>query len=142
MEEPRPTGAPPTTRRKRRTTPYVRTRPAPVSVNDRMAYVGTVSVVDRAGAALVIRRYAIDSTADQIARWVARRMTAPGVDTAPVEPHFTYLVNHHDRMRYATMRAKGRPCESGTTKGACKSVVTMRTKRSGNAGMRTASPRR
>lgn len=228
MEEPRPTGAPPTTRRKRRTTPYVRTRPRPVDVNYRMAYVGTVSVVDRAGEALVTRRYAIASTADpatlttrmladvtqaraqaprmpvgvvqdaapelwavlrtalttetrlrrwheaidryhlnerlgevlrliepderrrqlqmrqwnrrldtddrtidQIARWVARRMTAPGVETAAIEPHFTYLVNHHDRMRYATMRAKGLPCGSGATEGACKSVVTMRTKRSG-----------
>lgn len=34
-------------------------------------------------------------------------------------------------MRYATMRAKGLPCGSGATEGACKSVVTMRTKRSG-----------
>jgi hypothetical protein len=228
MEEPRLTGAAPTTRRKRRTTPYVRTRPAPVDVHYRMAYVGTVSVVDRAGEALVTRRYAIASTADpttlttrmmadviqaraqaprlpvgvvqdaapelwtlvrtalttemrlrcwhevvdryhlnerlgevlrlvepddqrrqtqlrrwntrldtddraidRIARWIAERMAAPGVDTAAVEPHFTYLVNQKDRMRYATIRAKGLPCGSGVTEGACKSVVAMRTKRSG-----------
>ena len=228
MEEPRPAGAAPTTRRKSRTTPYIRTPPAPVDVNYRMAYVGTVSVVDRAGEVLVTRRYAIASTADpamlttrmmadvtraraqasrmpvgvvqdaapelwtlvgtalttdarlrrwheaidryhlnerlgevlrlvepderrrqgqvrrwntrldtddraidRIARWIAERMTAPGVDTAAVEPHFTYLVNHQDRMRYATLREKGLPCGSGATEGACKSVVTMRTKRSG-----------
>jgi hypothetical protein len=228
MEEPRPAGAAPTTRRKHRTTPYVRTRPAPVDVNYRMAYVGTVSVVDRVGEALVTRRYAIASTADpttlttrmmadvnqaraqaprlpvgvvqdaapelwtlvrtalttetrlrrwqevvdryhlnerlgevlrlvepderrrqaqlrrwntrldtddraidRIARWIAERMATPEVDTAALEPHFTYLVNHHDRMRYATLRTKGLPGGSGATEGACKSVVTMRTKRSG-----------
>jgi hypothetical protein len=36
-----------------------------VDVHYRMADVGTVSVVDRAGEALVTRRYAIASTADQ-----------------------------------------------------------------------------
>ena len=58
-------------------------------------------------------------------------MTAPGVDTAAVEPHFTYLSNHHDRLRCATLRTKGLPCGSGATEGACKSVVTMRAKGSG-----------
>lgn len=228
MEEPRPAGAAPSTRRKARTTPYRRMPPDPVDVHYRMAYVGTVSVVDRIGEALVTRRYAVTSSADpatlttrmmadvtraraqasrmpvgvvqdaapelwtlmgtalttdarlrrwheaidryhlnerlgevlrlvepderrrqvqvrrwntrldtddraidRIARWIVERMTAPGVDTAAVEPHFTYLVNHHDRMRYATLRTKGLPCGSGATEGACKSVVTMRTKRSG-----------
>ena len=64
MEEPRPAGAAPTTRRTPRTTPYVRTPPPPVDVMYRMAYVGTVSLVDRAGEALVTRRYAIASTED------------------------------------------------------------------------------
>ena len=197
MEEPRPAGAAPTTRHKRRTTPYVRTPPAPVDVHDRMAYVGTVSVVDRAGEALVTRRYAIASTADpatlttrmmadvtraraqaprmpvgvvqdaapelwtligtalttetrlrrwheaidryhlnehlaavlrlvepderrrraplrrwntrldgdnraidRIARSIAEQLTASGVDTAAADPHFTYLTNHQQRMRY------------------------------------------
>jgi len=58
-------------------------------------------------------------------------MTAPDVDTAAVEPHFTYLTNNQGRMRYATMRAKGLPCGSGATEGACKSVVTTRAKGSG-----------
>jgi hypothetical protein len=228
MEEPRPAGMRPTTRRKRRTAPYVRTPPAPAAVHDRMAYVGTVSVVDRAGETLVTRRYAVPASADptalttrmmadvsraraetprlpfgvvqdaapelwtligtalrretgvrgwheavdryhlnerlatvlrvvepderrrhghlrrwnaaldtddraidRIARWVAQRMTAPGVDTAAIEPHFTYLTNHQSRMRYATLRRCGLPCGSGTTEGACKSVVTMRAKGSG-----------
>jgi hypothetical protein len=228
MEEPRPAGVASTTRRKSRTAPYVRTPPGPVDVHYRMAYVGTVSVVDRAGEALVTRRYAIGSTEDpapltarmmadvgraraqaprmpvgvvqdaapelwtlvrtalttetrlrcwheaidrfhlnerlaavlqavepderrrraqlhrwntqldtedraidRIARWIAERMTAPGVDTAALDPHFTYLSNHHGRMRYATLRTKGLPCGSGATEGACKSVVTMRAKGSG-----------
>ena len=73
MEEVRPAGAPPATRRTPRTTPYVRTPPAPVDVKYRMAYVGTVSVVDAAGEALVTRRYAI-SSADDPAALVARMM--------------------------------------------------------------------
>lgn len=228
MEEPRAAGTRATTRRKRRTAPYVRTPPAPADVHYRMAYVGTVSVVDRAGEALVTRRYAIpasgdpaalttrmmadvrraraerprlpvgvvqdaapelwtlvgtalrrdtplrhwheavdryhlnerladvlravepdahqrlgqlrrwnaaldtdDRAIDRIARWVARRMTAPGVDTAAIEPHFTYLTNHQARMRYASLRRRGLPCGSGATEGACKSVVAMRAKGSG-----------
>ena len=70
MEEAR-SRTPPPTRRHRRTTPYVRTPPPPVDVNYRMAYVGTVSVVDAAGEALVTRRYAI-SSADDPAALVAR----------------------------------------------------------------------
>lgn len=64
MEEARPAGAPATTRRHRRTTPYVRTPPPPVDVKYRMAYVGTVSLVDAAGEALVTRRYAISGAED------------------------------------------------------------------------------
>lgn len=229
MEEPRPAGAAPTTRRKPRTTPYVRTPPPAVDVNYRMAYVGTVSLVDRTGAALVTRRYAIASTADpatlttglmadlrrardqaprlpvgvvqdaapelwalmrsalatetrlrrwheaidryhlnerlaeilrfvepderrrrqqlrrwnaaldtddraidRIAKWIARRIPEyEGEVLGTLEAHWTYLVKNNDRMRYATLRHAGLPCGSGATEGACKSVVTIRTKRSG-----------
>ena len=229
MEEPRPAGAAPTTRRTPRTTPYVRTPPAPVDVNYRMAYVGTVSLVDHMGEAVVTRRYAIASTTDpatltarmmadvrrardqaprlpvgvvqdaapelwtlirtafttetrlrrwheaidryhlnerlaeilrvvepaerhrhqqlrrwntaldtddraidRIATWIARRMPAyDGEVLGTLEAHWTYLVKNNDRMRYATLRRAGLPSGSGATEGACKSVVTMRTKRSG-----------
>jgi hypothetical protein len=62
MEEPRPADAPPATRRKKRTKPYVRRAPARVDVKYRMAYVGTVSVVDQAGESLITRRYAASAT--------------------------------------------------------------------------------
>lgn len=57
MEEDRAEGAPAKTRRKERTEPYQRAKPGPVDVNFRMAYVGTVSIVDRQGEELVTRRY-------------------------------------------------------------------------------------
>jgi hypothetical protein len=58
MEEERPADAPPKTRRKKRRKPYERTPPPPIDVNYRMAYVGTVSMVDDDGESLVTRRYA------------------------------------------------------------------------------------
>lgn len=229
MAEPRPAGAAPTTRRKTRTTPYVRTPPGPVDVQYRMAYVGTVSLVDRTGEALVTRRYAIASTEepagltarlmadvnrartqaprlavgivqdaapelwtllrtaltaetrlrrwhegidryhlnerlaeilrlvepdarrrrqqlrrwntaldtddraiDRIARWIAQQIHGCASEAlSTLEAHWTYVVKNNDRMRYATLRRAGLPCGSGATEGACKSVVTMRTKRSG-----------
>jgi hypothetical protein len=77
MEEVRPAGTPPVTRRKRRTTPYVRSAPPPVDVKYRMAYVGTVSVVDGAGETLVTRRYAI-AAADDPTTLVTRMMADVG----------------------------------------------------------------
>jgi hypothetical protein len=44
--------------------------------------------------------------------------------------HTTYLSNY-DRLRYATLRKMGIPQGSGVTEGACKSLITTRTKRSG-----------
>lgn len=226
MEEPRVSGAPPATRRKTRTTPYVRAAPAPVDVQFRMAYVGTVSVVDRDGTALITRRYAAssaddprdlvsqmmadirrardqvpripvgvvqdaapelwtlvrqglttetplrrwheaidryhlnerlaavlrivepdaaprhrqlqrwndaldtdDGAIDRIATWVATQIARhQGADLTTLEQHWTYLLNHNDRMRYATLRRVGLPCGSGATEGACKSVVMIRAK--------------
>jgi hypothetical protein len=56
--EERPPGEVPTTRRKKRTTPYQRKPPHPFDVAYRMAYVGTFSIVDAEGTALVARKYA------------------------------------------------------------------------------------
>lgn len=57
MAEPRPERAPKKPRRRRRK-PRVRATPAPIDVNYRMAYVGTVTVVDEHGESLEVRRYA------------------------------------------------------------------------------------
>lgn len=73
MEEPLDAAAK-STRVNRRTKPYVRRAPEPVEVNYRMAYVGTVSVVDVDGRALVTRRYgtsADNGPADIIERMMA-----------------------------------------------------------------------
>ena len=57
MEETLPAGEAPAPRRLRRNTPYARKKPDPVTVNYRMAYVGTVSFHDAAGEAVATRRY-------------------------------------------------------------------------------------
>jgi hypothetical protein len=69
MEEPAPRPAKPP--RRRHNKPYVRKAPEPVTVNYRMAYIGTVSIVDQHGDALVTRKYAAPA-ADDPARIVAR----------------------------------------------------------------------
>jgi hypothetical protein len=57
MEEPRPECQTPSTPRKERTKPRVRKAPPPVDVNWRMAYVGTFTLVDSDGEAVITRRY-------------------------------------------------------------------------------------
>jgi len=62
------------TRRPKRTEPYERTPPPAIDVNYRMAYVGTVSVVDADGRALVSRRYG--ASADMGPEEILARMMA------------------------------------------------------------------
>jgi hypothetical protein len=57
MSEPRPEDAPRKPRRSRRK-PRVRVAPPPIDVNYRMAYIGTVTFVDKHGESLGVRRYA------------------------------------------------------------------------------------
>ena len=64
MEEPRPEGQAPSTPRKERTKPRVRKAPPPVDVNWRMAYVGTFTLVDSDGEALITRRYTATPSED------------------------------------------------------------------------------
>jgi hypothetical protein len=73
MAEERPAAAPAKPEQKRRK-PRKRRAPKPFDVNFRMAYVGTVSIVDEHGEALVTRRYAMPAC-DDPAKLVAR-MTA------------------------------------------------------------------
>ncbi len=74
MEEPLPADEAPKTTRKPRSEPYVRTPPAPMEVNYRMAYVGTVAMANRDGKEIVTRRYA--ARADDGPDDVVRRMSA------------------------------------------------------------------
>ena len=62
------------TKAPKRRKPRVRRAPPPIEVSYRMAYVGTVSVVDEHGQALVTRRYAAAACDD--AGQLVRRMTA------------------------------------------------------------------
>ncbi|HEY3358788.1 MAG TPA: hypothetical protein VGQ83_36405 [Polyangia bacterium] len=57
-EEPLPPDQPPKPSHRRRRKPYVRTPPPLMEVNYRMAYVGTVTLTDCDGEALLTRRYA------------------------------------------------------------------------------------
>jgi len=63
MAEARPEDAPPKPEPKR-TKPRVRSAPAPIDVNYRMAYVGTVSILDAQGHAIETRRYAAPACDD------------------------------------------------------------------------------
>ena len=45
--------------------------------------------------------------------------------------HVEYIHRNRGRMRYASVIGRGLPIGSGVTEGACKSMVTMRCKRSG-----------
>ena len=63
MAEERASSAPAKPRRKRQK-PRKRRAPKPIDVNFRMAYVGTVSIVDEQGDALVTRRYAAPASDD------------------------------------------------------------------------------
>ena len=74
MAEERPPSQPPTSRRKARTKPRVRREPPPIDVCYRMAYVGTVAVVDRNGETLVTRKYA--ATAEEGPEDVVTRVMA------------------------------------------------------------------
>lgn len=72
MAEERPTTS--TAKPAKRRKPRVRKAPPPIVVNYRMAYVGTVSVVDAHGQALTTRRYAAAGCDDP--EQLVRRMTA------------------------------------------------------------------
>lgn len=52
-------------------------------------------------------------------------------DHRPVHEAITYLENHRDRVGYPRARRQGLPIGSGSTEATCKTLVTVRMKRSG-----------
>lgn len=229
MAEDRAEDASPAAPRKVRRAPYVRAVPAPIDVHWRMAYVGTITLTNDVGEAVVTRKYAAtasegserimkqlladlrsalrqsprmavgvvqdgapelwtvvtdalmgeasvstwceaidrfhlnerlgaalqiveptstetpsryerwqasldvrDDAIDEIESWLVQAYGELDPDAAEkLWPHLVYLRNNKGRMRYASLRARGLPVGSGATEGTCKSVVGIRTKRSG-----------
>jgi hypothetical protein len=71
-----------------------------------------------------------DGSIYRIVRWIEKRTTSRK-HWLKVVPHSEYLHAHATRMKYAMLRRDGMPMGSGVTEGACKSLIMMRTKRSG-----------
>ena len=66
----------------------------------------------------------------RIRAWIdARRRGCSQTVFHKLYPHLMYILPH--RMRYASLKPLGIPMGSGVTEGACKSLITARTKRSG-----------
>jgi hypothetical protein len=84
IEEVRPAEQPPKTERKPRRKPYVRKPPAPIDVNYRMAYVGTVSLVDEHGDAIRTTRHTMEADGDP--RALAERLRAEVEDILVKRP--------------------------------------------------------
>jgi hypothetical protein len=64
--------------------------------------------------------------------WESRaKSSLRGEAASIVWNNHSYLDRHRKYLRYASARRRGLPIGSGVTEGACKSVITMRFKRSG-----------
>ena len=73
-----------------------------------------------------------DSTIDTIEAVLERSLgELEGDDRELLQEHLTYIANNKDRMRYASLRQCSLPVGSGVTESTAKSVINMRTKRSG-----------
>lgn len=90
MEEVRPANQPPKTERRTRHKPYVRKQPAPIDVNYRMAYVGTVSLVDEHGEAIRTTRHTMEADGDP--RALAERLRAEVEDILAKRPGLSISV--------------------------------------------------
>ena len=78
--------------------------------------------------ALLTSDRAIDDIAAELARWAD---DAPGPEPDGVREAITYVANHGDRMRYASVRTAALPIGSGHVEATCKTVVAVRFKRAG-----------
>jgi len=73
-----------------------------------------------------------DGAIDEIEKYIKNRTYLYGWDArSTLLDNLTYIENNKDRMRYVTLREAGLPVGSGATEGACKSLVAVRAKRSG-----------
>ena len=79
--------------------------------------------------ALLSRDGAIEEIETQLREWereYAKEACPPGLHAA-----LTYIVNHRERLRYATLRTARLPIGSGTVEATGKAIVTVRMKRPG-----------
>ena len=76
-----------------------------------------------------------DDAIDEIERILTKEFKRPkrknrisAANAEILRSHLTYIDNNKQYTRYATLRKKGIPTGSGATKGACKSLIMIRTK--------------
>ena len=74
---------------------------------------------------------AIERIEESIQRWVETRNQS-ATDEA-IEAALTYIDNHRDQMRYASIRQRGLPVGSGAIEATCKNLVALRMKRNGQS---------
>lgn len=74
-----------------------------------------------------------DKAIYRIRTWIDQRAEALGRSQRWYEllGHSSYIYGYQRMMRYASLRRRGLPIGSGAVEGACKSLVAMRAKRSG-----------
>ena len=74
---------------------------------------------------------AIEDIEASVRRWKQSR-NSPETDKA-IHAALTYIDNHRDQMRYASIRDRGLPVGSGAIEATCKSLVALRMKRNGQS---------
>jgi hypothetical protein len=73
-----------------------------------------------------------DGTIDRIEHYIEQReWLCDSGDRELLLDNLTFIDNNGDRMRYVALREAGLPVGSGATEGACKSLISVRAKRSG-----------
>ena len=81
---------------------------------------------------LLERDEAIEDIRAELQAWAMEFMLLP-IEAMPegLYDALTYVINNHDRLRYATAHAAGLPIGSGTVEATCKTIVEVRMKRAG-----------